>query len=56
MIAEDLGVITPEVVALRDNFQLPGIRIEQFAFGSDDMKMLSYLRLTTSTVWPTRVS
>lgn len=38
VIAEDLGVITPEVVALRDNFQLPGIRIEQFAFGSDDMK------------------
>jgi 4-alpha-glucanotransferase len=31
-IAEDLGVITPEVRALRDQFQLPGMRILQFAF------------------------
>lgn len=38
VIAEDLGVITPEVVALRDAFHLPGLRIEQFAFGSDAMK------------------
>ncbi|MGJ8650363.1 MAG: 4-alpha-glucanotransferase [Opitutaceae bacterium] len=38
VIAEDLGVITPGVIALRDGFKLPGIRIEQFAFGSDDMK------------------
>jgi 4-alpha-glucanotransferase len=33
IIAEDLGVITPEVEALRDQFQLPGMRILQFAFG-----------------------
>jgi 4-alpha-glucanotransferase len=38
VIAEDLGVITDGVIALRDDFQLPGIRVEQFAFGSDDMK------------------
>jgi len=38
VIAEDLGVITPEVVALRDLFQLPGIRVMQFAFGNDPMK------------------
>jgi 4-alpha-glucanotransferase len=31
-IAEDLGVITPDVRALRDQFQLPGMRILQFAF------------------------
>jgi 4-alpha-glucanotransferase len=31
-IAEDLGQITPEVYALRDQFQLPGMRILQFAF------------------------
>jgi 4-alpha-glucanotransferase len=31
-IAEDLGVITPDVSALRDQFQLPGTRILQFAF------------------------
>jgi 4-alpha-glucanotransferase len=35
-IAEDLGVITPEVRALRDRFDLAGMRILQFAFGNDD--------------------
>jgi 4-alpha-glucanotransferase len=33
LIAEDLGLITPEVEALRDRFRLPGMRILQFAFG-----------------------
>ncbi len=33
VIAEDLGVITAEVEALRDRFALPGMRILQFAFG-----------------------
>ncbi len=33
-IAEDLGVITPEVEALRDGFELPGMRILQFGFGN----------------------
>jgi 4-alpha-glucanotransferase len=32
LVAEDLGVITPEVEALRDRFGLPGMRILQFAF------------------------
>jgi 4-alpha-glucanotransferase len=31
-IAEDLGMITPDVYALRDQFQLPGMRVLQFAF------------------------
>ena len=31
-IAEDLGVITPDVYELRDQFHLPGMRILQFAF------------------------
>ncbi len=31
-IAEDLGLITPDVQALRDQFQLPGNRVLQFAF------------------------
>jgi 4-alpha-glucanotransferase len=36
-IAEDLGLITPDVTALRDQFHLPGMRILQFAFdGSPD--------------------
>ena len=32
LIAEDLGVITPDVEALRDGFQLPGMKVLQFAF------------------------
>jgi 4-alpha-glucanotransferase len=35
IIAEDLGVITPDVDALRKKFGLPGMRILQFAFGGD---------------------
>jgi 4-alpha-glucanotransferase len=35
IIAEDLGVITPDVVALRDAFGFPGMRVLQFAFGGD---------------------
>ena len=31
-IAEDLGLITPDVQALRDQFQVPGTRVLQFAF------------------------
>jgi 4-alpha-glucanotransferase len=31
-IAEDLGMITPDVYALRDRFALPGMRVLQFAF------------------------
>jgi len=34
IIAEDLGVITPDVVELRDGFQLPGMKILQFGFDS----------------------
>jgi 4-alpha-glucanotransferase len=33
IIAEDLGLITPPVEALRDAFALPGMKILQFAFG-----------------------
>ncbi len=37
-LAEDLGVITPDVIALRDQFHVPGTRVLQFAFdgGSDN--------------------
>ena len=35
IIAEDLGIITPEVEKLRDDFGLPGMKVLQFAFGSD---------------------
>lgn len=32
IVAEDLGIITPEVKALRDQFHFPGMKILQFAF------------------------
>ena len=35
VIAEDLGLITAEVEALRERFHLPGMRILQMAFGTD---------------------
>lgn len=35
VIAEDLGVITPEVDALRDHLGFPGMRVLQMAFGND---------------------
>ena len=35
LVAEDLGIITPEVEELRDTFGLPGMKILQFAFGGD---------------------
>lgn len=42
MIVEDLGVITPEVDRLRDQFGFPGMRILQMAFGTDP-KAAEYL-------------
>jgi 4-alpha-glucanotransferase len=35
LVAEDLGIITPEVEELRDMFHFPGMKILQFAFGGD---------------------
>jgi 4-alpha-glucanotransferase len=35
IIAEDLGTITPDVHTLRDEFDFPGMRVLQFAFGGD---------------------
>lgn len=35
VLAEDLGIITPEVEALRDRFDFPGMKILMFAFGGD---------------------
>ena len=36
IIAEDLGYITPDVCELRDKFDLPGMRILQFAFAEGE--------------------
>ena len=35
VVAEDLGLITPDVIALRDGCAFPGMKIVQFAFGGD---------------------
>lgn len=35
LVAEDLGLITPEVESLRDELAFPGMKVLQFAFGSD---------------------
>ncbi len=34
-MAENLGVITPEVEAIREEFGFPGMSVLQFAFGTD---------------------
>jgi 4-alpha-glucanotransferase len=36
IIAEDLGVITPDVVELRKEFGFPGMRVLQFAFSGEE--------------------
>jgi 4-alpha-glucanotransferase len=35
IVAEDLGLITPDVIELRENCGFPGMKILQFAFGTD---------------------
>jgi 4-alpha-glucanotransferase len=42
IIAEDLGVITPEVEALRDGFGFPGMKILQFAFSDETNPFLPH--------------
>ncbi len=42
IIAEDLGLITPDVIELRDSFDLPGMRIFQFGFGSPQDSFLPH--------------
>ena len=48
IVAENLGVITPEVEAIRKEFGFPGMSILQFAFGKDaqapDFKPHNYIR------------
>lgn len=52
LVAEDLGVITPEVTALRRQFGLPGMKILQFAFdGSADNPYLPHNNEPLSVVY-----
>jgi 4-alpha-glucanotransferase len=49
-VVEDLGIITPDVESLRDQFQLPGTRVLQFAFdGHADNPYLPH-NFVTNTV------
>lgn len=52
LVAEDLGLITPKVTALRKRFKLPGMKILQFAFdGSPDNAYLPHNHETLSVVY-----
>lgn len=44
LIAEDLGVITPDVEALRDRYGLPGMKVLQFGFGAESDHSLGQFR------------
>ena len=51
-IAEDLGMVTPDVYALRDQFHLPGMRILQFAFdGHSDNPYLPHNFVANTVVY-----
>src|ERR1700758_1460642 len=51
-IAEDLGVITPDVCALRDEFRIPGTKVLQFAFdGNPDNPHLPENYSTNTVVY-----
>jgi 4-alpha-glucanotransferase len=53
IIAEDLGVITADVEALRKRFHFPGMRILQFAFGGDATnRFLPHHHECDSVVYP----
>ena len=50
IIAEDLGVITPEVEELRDRFSFPGMKILQFAFGGEQNSDFLPFNYTSNSV------
>src|SRR5690606_31341554 len=52
IIAEDLGLITKSVIELRDKFNFPGMKILQFAFGTNmETKFLPHNIERNSTVY-----
>jgi len=53
VLAEDLGIITPEVEELRDRFNFPGMRILMFAFGENAQNAyLPHNYVQNSVVYP----
>lgn len=52
LVAEDLGVITDEVIALKDQFTLPGMKVLQFAFdGNNKNPHLPHHQLSHDVVY-----
>lgn len=51
VIAEDLGVITDDVIALRDGFGLPGMRVAQFGFDRKSDSATHHPRNYPENVW-----
>ncbi len=51
ILAEDLGLITPDVVTLRDQFDLPGMKILQFAFSGPENPFLPHSYPQNCTVY-----
>lgn len=52
VMAEDLGMITPDVEALRDEFEFPGMKILHFAFGGgSDNPYLPFNYVENSVVY-----
>jgi 4-alpha-glucanotransferase len=50
IVAEDLGIITPDVTALREACGFPGMRVLQFAFGGDASNAYLPHHCTTASV------
>jgi 4-alpha-glucanotransferase len=51
VIAEDLGLITPEVEALRDRLALPGMKVLQFAFSAPANQYLPHNHTANAVVY-----
>jgi 4-alpha-glucanotransferase len=51
VLAEDLGVITPDVVELRERFALPGMKVLQFAFSGPDNPFLPHHHVPNCLVY-----
>lgn len=51
LLAEDLGVITEDVIALRDRFGLPGMRVAQFGFDDAPDSKLHHPDAYPENVW-----
>ena len=52
LIAEDLGLLTPQVLQLRKDADLPGMKVLQFAFDSPDSLYLPHNCVENSVCYP----